>query len=328
MPLPILPSESAATGRTEQLGRYTAGTEVISAIRSAAAATGIGFDTLAAKAAVESGFRPNAQARSSSARGLFQFVDQTWLDMVRRKGAEHGLGEEAAAITRGAGGRLTVADPALRSRILGLRDDPEISARMAGEYLRDISDSLTPTLGRRPDAAELYLGHFLGAGGARQALQALAANPAQPASAVLPEAAAANPMLFRAADGSPLTVSGFMEGIRTRLARAYAEIGATPPEGPVSFQSGTGDATQGLPTALAGVTGTSTPARVAHAAERAMTATLAKVFNRLGHSLGHGLVGHGPGRGLGYRQAARGASQALPPEVLAALRTDTRTARG
>ncbi|MBK1656693.1 lysozyme family protein [Paracraurococcus ruber] len=312
MPLPIPLGEAAGAARTEQLGRYTASTQVISALRSASAATGIGFQTLAAKAAVESGFRADAQARTSSARGLFQFIDQTWLSMVQRKGAEHGLGEEAAAIIRGAGGRLTVADPAQRSRILALRDDPEISARMAGEYLRDVSDSLTPTLGRRPDAAELYLGHFLGPGGARQALQALAADPNQPASGVLPDAAAANPTLFRAADGSPLSLAGFMQGIRSRLDRAYAEIGATPPQGPLAFQPGTPEAAQGLSIALGAAT--STPARVAHGAEQAMTATLAKVFNRLG-------------RGLGQRQALRGPPQTLPPEVLAALRTDTRTNR-
>jgi hypothetical protein len=294
----------------QRLGRYAASSQVVGALRNASVATGIGFDVLAAKAAVESGFRPDAQAKGSSARGLFQFIDQTWLDMVQRKGADHGLGEEAAAITRGAGGRLTVADPAARSRILALRDDPEVSARMAGEYLHEVSDALTPTLGRRPDAAELYLGHFLGPNGARQVLQGLANDPTQAASAVVPDAAAANPTLFRSADGRPLSLAGFMEGIRTRLNRTYAEIGATPPSGPVTFPTKTAQAGRGLEGSAAGTAGSSAPTRVAHAPEQAMVSTLARVFSRMGRTGS----GHHLNRG----------NQTLPPEILAAMRNDRR----
>ena len=61
------------------------------AIQQAAARTGVDFSYLLGQARIESGFDPNARARTSSATGLFQFIDQTWLGTVKRHGAEHGL---------------------------------------------------------------------------------------------------------------------------------------------------------------------------------------------------------------------------------------------
>ncbi|MFC7611448.1 hypothetical protein [Teichococcus aestuarii] len=81
---------ATARARTEKIGRYTVDAQVTGALRNAAKATGMGFEVLAAKAAMESGFRAEAQASTSSARGLFQFIEQTWLGVVQAHGAEHG----------------------------------------------------------------------------------------------------------------------------------------------------------------------------------------------------------------------------------------------
>lgn len=283
MPTPVVPSmaklESAAS---ERLGRYLAGSQVVAGIRNAAAATGVGFGVLASKAAIESGFQPNAQAATSSARGLFQFTEQTWLATVKEHGAEHDLGAEAEAITR-AGSRLTVQDPAERSRILALRDNPEISARLAAEHLKDISEALTPVLGRKPDAAELYLGHFLGTGGATAVLRTAASDPNRAASDILPAAARANPRIFQAQDGQPLSVSQLIERVRGRVAKAYADIGLEAPTGPVAFTPET-MAKSSTPTLDETVTawGAGSPAKVTHTPERAMVSTLIEVFTRMG----------------------------------------------
>ena len=102
-----------------------AGQETVqAAIRRAADATGVNFSLLVETARRESAMNPNARASTSSATGLFQFIESTWLDMVRRHGADHGLGAEAAALQNG-------ADAATRRQILALRTDPELSARMA-----------------------------------------------------------------------------------------------------------------------------------------------------------------------------------------------------
>ena len=65
----------------------TAGSTVTGAIRQAAQATGTSFQYLLATAQVESGLNPQAGAATSSARGLFQFIDQTWLATIKQSGA-------------------------------------------------------------------------------------------------------------------------------------------------------------------------------------------------------------------------------------------------
>lgn len=316
MPLPVALGSAldqaglnaAARARTEKLGRYTVDTQVTGALRNAAKATGMGFEVLAAKAAMESGFRPEAQASTSSARGLFQFIDQTWLGVVQEHGAEHGLGNEAAAITR-TGGRYTVADPAMRSRILALRDDPEVSARMGAEHLKDISDAIAPVLGRKPDATELYLGHFLGVRGATEMLRTVKNDPGTAASQVLPDAARANPAIFRGANGTPLSAQQLMDRLRERVGQTYAQLGLNAPSGPVALETAAlaKPVKSGTPQASEEPRwwGSGAPARVAHTQEQAMVSTLVEVFTRMNR------VG-------AMRSGEEGKD--LPAEVLEALR--------
>jgi len=170
---------------------------VVTGIREAASATGVSFDYLLSQAARESGLDPQACNSRSSAAGLFQFTSQTWMDMVRRHGAKHGLDAEAAAIVRGPNGRLDVADKTMKAAILDLRKDPELSAMMAAEYARDNSKVLERKLGRPVTASDLHLAHLLGAGGAVRVIEGMASNPDNSAHSLLPEAARANPELFR-----------------------------------------------------------------------------------------------------------------------------------
>ncbi len=115
-------------------------------LRQASSATGISFDYLAKTAERESNFNPSARAPTSSATGMFQFLEQTWLGMVKQEGPKFGLAAEAAAIT-GNGGRFGVADPAMRQRILALREDPAISATMAGAFAARNGRQLEESLG-------------------------------------------------------------------------------------------------------------------------------------------------------------------------------------
>jgi hypothetical protein len=305
----------AADGQSpsETLGRFAVPRPVGRALRNAAESTGVGFEVLAAKAAIESGFRPSAQAPSSSARGLFQFIDQTWLDAVRRHGAAHGLAQEAGAITRIASGRLTVAEPAERARILALRDDPEISARLGAEHLKDVSEALAPVLGRKPDVGELYLGHFLGTGGAAKLLRAVANEPGRAASDLLPEAARANATLFRGGDGAPLSASQFLENIRGKVGQVYAQLGLQAPAGPLEFAAVATEARPGEAIASSEPFwwGSGAPARVAHAPERMMTSALVEVFNRMG-------------RGQAPQEAGTASAEGsrLPGPLLEALREE------
>ena len=117
------------------------GGRVQSAIQRASARTGVDFTYLLGQAQVESSLRTDAKAATSSASGLYQFIEQSWLSTVKKHGAEHGLGWAADAIGQ-SGGRYTVSDPATRSAILNLRNDADTASLMAAEYASDNKDAL------------------------------------------------------------------------------------------------------------------------------------------------------------------------------------------
>ncbi|WP_395391874.1 lytic transglycosylase domain-containing protein [Novosphingobium sp. BL-8A] len=178
-------------------GATNTAVRVQGAIARAAQATGVDFRYLLAQAKLESSLDPTARASTSSATGLFQFTDGTWLQTLGRHAADHGMAWVQQAI---AGGQMT--DPGMRAQVMGLRYDADASAMMAAELASDNKAGLTAQLGREPDATELYLAHFLGVGGANQFLSALSADPSQSAASILPRAAAANPTIFYSGGGA------------------------------------------------------------------------------------------------------------------------------
>ena len=200
--------------------------EVTSAIQQASASTGVDFAFLVAQAGQESSFQPNAKASTSSASGLYQFVDSTWLSLVRDKGAAHGLGDLAAQIdTTDSGPR--VADPAVRRQILALRNDPTVASAMAAEYAKMNGTQLQEQLGHAVSSTDLYMAHFLGTSGAAKFLSALDATPNAPAASLLPDAAAANRGVFYDSDGSPRTVAQIYNHFASRFGDTARQVAAT-----------------------------------------------------------------------------------------------------
>ena len=194
---------------------------VRAAIARASEKTGVDFQYLLAQAKLESSLDPNAKAKTSSAAGLYQFTRGTWLETLDRHSDNHGLAWAGDAIS---GGRISNAHMA--GQIMALRYDADVSALMAAELARDNGAQLEAMLGRKPDAAELYLGHFLGAGGAGRFLKELAANPERSAASLLPKAAAANRTIFYERSGASRSVAGVMELMRDKMASAM-EAGGT-----------------------------------------------------------------------------------------------------
>ena len=188
------------------------GASIRADIARAAERTGEDFNFLLAQARIESSLNPKAKAPTSSAAGLFQFTNATWLSTLERHGAKHGLGWASAAI---ANGRIT--DSSLAGRIMGLRYDPAASALMAGELAGDNRNEMMRTLGRQPNAAELYLGHFLGSGDATRFISALARNPDASATALLPAASAANRGIFRTGSGAERSLAEVMAVIEAKV---------------------------------------------------------------------------------------------------------------
>ncbi len=178
---------------------------VVNAIRDGADKTGTGFDFLLKTAQRESALDPNAKARTSSATGLFQFIEQTWLSTLKSAGSKHGLQAYSDAIQPGESGRLMVSDPAVRDQIMALRKDPKVSAVMAGEFTQKNRDQLAGAIGRTPTAGDLYAAHVLGARGATELIKAAAATPTRTVAQDFPEAAAANRGIFYDKSGQART---------------------------------------------------------------------------------------------------------------------------
>lgn len=181
--------------------------QVVQAIKSASAKTGVSFDYLMNKAKQESSFNPNAKAGTSSATGLFQFIDSTWLHAVRSYGDQFGLGNLAKQITVDSKGRPQVTDESARQRILELRKDPAIAANMTAAMSKDNADYLQSSLGGKIGEGDLYLAHFLGLGGAEKFLKAKQTNAFQPAADIFPAAAQANKNVFYDASGRKKTLN-------------------------------------------------------------------------------------------------------------------------
>lgn len=177
-------SSTGISGRIEQ------------AFDAASDTTGTSFQYLLDTAQRESSLQPDARAATSSATGLFQFVEGTWLQTLKEEGPSLGLGQYSAEIGKTASGRYQVADPAMREKILALREDPDVASLVAGAFTRRNAQSLRDDIGRDATAGELYIAHFLGAKGASALIGAAGSDPASSAADLFPQAARANPAIF------------------------------------------------------------------------------------------------------------------------------------
>jgi Transglycosylase SLT domain len=193
---------------------------IASAIKQAANSTGTSFEYLLATAKMESDFNPKAGASTSSAHGLYQFIDQTWLGTVKEAGAQLGYGKYADAITKSPSGSYSVSDPAARSAIMKLRDDPAAASSMAAALTQSNSFRLTGKIGRRPTDGELYMAHFMGVGGAARLISNAEDNPNASAARLFPNAAAANRSIFFDRSGRARSVSEVYSVLTSRYASA------------------------------------------------------------------------------------------------------------
>ena len=187
---------------------------------------------------MESDFNPTAGASTSSAHGLYQFIDQTWLGTVKEAGTQLGYGKYADAISKSSSGSYSVSDPAARSC------DHEAARRSRREPRRwprvltqSNSFKLTGKIGRRPTDGELYMAHFMGVGGAAKLIANAEDNPQASGARMFPNAAAANRSIFYDRAGRARSVSEVYSVLTSRYAgaanspatrTAMAALGDTP----------------------------------------------------------------------------------------------------
>ncbi len=182
---------------------------VVNAIKTASAKTGVSFSYLMEKAAAESSFNPNAKAKTSSATGLFQFIESTWMDMVEKHGDKYGVD----------------ADKSSRQELLNMRKNPTIASFMAAEFASDNKAHLEQTVGGNIGETELYFAHFMGAGGASAFLSQLKENPMSVGADLFPKAANANRNVFYDRQtGEPKT----LQAIYDRFDKKFTDGGDAP----------------------------------------------------------------------------------------------------
>jgi len=217
--------------QTIQAGGSTIQPEVLASIQQASASTGVDFSYLMAQASRESSFDPTAKASTSSATGLYQFVEQTWLGTFKDHAADHGYADLAAKIVKRADGRYSVPDAATRKQILDLRRDPTLNAALAAELASDNKTKMEAALGHPVSATDLHLAHFLGLSGALRFIRKLDSDSATTGAALFPRAAAANRSVFYDGNGRARTVGEIyarMNESMTSDQATFAALGTTP----------------------------------------------------------------------------------------------------
>ncbi len=174
-------------------------------LNSAGDKSNVDFDYLLQTAMRESSLNPEAKAPSSSAVGLFQFLESTWLQVMKEQGPRLGYQTYADAISVDSDGDYVVRNKAMRQEILALREDPHVAADMAAAFTQANGEYLTARFGKHPSPGELYIAHFLGPQGAEKLFRAGLDNPDEIAAKLFPEQAKANPQIFYNS-GEPRTI--------------------------------------------------------------------------------------------------------------------------
>lgn len=174
------------TANAEKILQTKRSSTVAGAIREASRVTGVDESILNAIAYKESTFNPTAKAPTSTAKGLFQFLDGTWKLVVNQYGARYGVPKDANPF------------------------DPLSSAIMGGAYLKHEIYPQISKVRPNPNATDLYLGHFMGPVGGRNWLRNMMNNPNGIAANDFPVQAKANQWVY------------WDKG--TGRARTYAEI--------------------------------------------------------------------------------------------------------
>ena len=147
---------------------------VASAIDKASNLVGVSRPLMYAIAKQESAFDPNAGAKTSSAKGLYQFIKGTWAGMVKTYGEKYPILKEKGP------------------------EDAEANAIAGALYIKENS-AILKKANIPINATTIYTAHFLGAGGARKLFSL---PPDSIAAESLPDAAKANDFIFYKKDAT------------------------------------------------------------------------------------------------------------------------------
>jgi len=183
---------------------------IVERVVKAAAETGSDPALLLSIADKESSFILKAKASTSSASGLFQFIDSTWMTAMKAFGGRQLQEQQEANAAPEPGAKPAVAATS-RAEILKLRNDPYLSAVLAAKILKHEGAKISEEIGRALTAGETYLIHFLGPDDARRFMAKMDQDPQAPAAKLLPRPARANKSIFFASLGGRLKAKSLRE---------------------------------------------------------------------------------------------------------------------
>lgn len=172
-------------------------------IYKASAKTGVDFELMVLKARMESDYGRATIAQHTSARGVFQYIEPTWLTLMRRYGDEIGYGHYAKAIKRAKYPGLPYIEgnnPYLKAEILALRHDLDASAMLQAYQVREETDVIKSMKRGRVTATDHYIVHMLGVPLAKEFFKMRAhapqSSPARSRTPAMREAASLNRAFF------------------------------------------------------------------------------------------------------------------------------------
>lgn len=154
----------------------------------------------------ESNLNAAASSPMSTAKGLFQFTENTWLCSVRTFGPAFGV-TDSDKISLKRQGSCTVENQNVRDRLLSMRSNPKVSTQIAAAFSVQNYRILATTFGRTPNSTELYVLHLLGQRDGIRFLMAVRSTPLMPAFEITPVGAMANRKIFYTSDNRPKFVS-------------------------------------------------------------------------------------------------------------------------
>lgn len=170
-------------------------------IKEVAKSTGVDENLLLTVAMMESSMNPQAGASTSSAKGLYQFINSTWKAELKKHANTYGIPATAGPF------------------------DPVANALLGAEYLRSGAKTVEQAMpdGVKAGPADLYLAHFLGPGGASKFLRNLYKMPDRIAAEDFIKPAAANPGVFTD-KGRPLTYRAIHEKLQRKAENRFSYV--------------------------------------------------------------------------------------------------------
>lgn len=200
--------------------------DTVWAIQLASHRTKISTDYLITTAYMEAHFDANARSATSSAAGMYQFIDSTWLQLMAEHGHDYGWAGFAQEIACTPSGRCKYKGRDGLTKVMDLRYDGMTATFLSAELARSNKADMERALARKVTDSELYLAHVLGSAGAITLIKAKEAGSSDTAASLFPAAADANRSLFYRSRRHALTCGEFYGAMQDRWDQARRGVAA------------------------------------------------------------------------------------------------------